>query len=273
VTAYPIAATPQAAMAADVTRARTERDAGRLAGAAVRFVVCVHPEVLADIDALDERFGQAFSEGWASRTSQGEGWQAAIRFWRPEPPLPIATTVKNAAAKPVGFAVTQEEASRLALAPTCLRTSETLRTYKSRSNALKAAGGRYYDGTAEIHLEEDLWAVRLTYWRIPPRLPDEASLTDKDREAVARGLNAPLRPSRPQTTEPMGLFAWEPAHVLMTGRADGLVAPSLILAEEDEEGPGFRMQDSRHSMVVEPGADALASEDSKGDPPRAEAPT
>lgn len=247
-TSYPVAHTPQHALAGGVGNARTEREARKIAGDRdVRFVVVSHPEVCVDLEALDARFSDALREGWANRTSHGDGWQAAIRFWRPDPALPIGTTARNASHKPVGFACDAAEAARLALAPRCERTTETLRTYKRRANAVKAAGDRFYDGTAEVSREAEGWAVRLSYWRIPPRLPEGAGLTDEDRESVARGLAAPLRSGRPQTSDPFGLFTLDRGtqHVLVTGVADGVVSPLTILAEETEEGDGLRMQDDR----------------------------
>ncbi len=103
-----------------VARARTEREAHAAAGCNVRFVVLAHPGAFEDLDVPEEHFADAFREGWATRTSYGDGWQAAIRFWRPDPPLPIRTTARNASHKPVGFATTSEEAARLALAPRCV---------------------------------------------------------------------------------------------------------------------------------------------------------
>ena len=218
---YPIAETPEGAIAPDAKLARTADDAAEQAGGAVYLATAEMPGAFATIEAADEAFGGAlYGDPRYETVWRGEGWRVIVRFWRRAPPAPVARTVQVAARKPLGFARTPDEAQAILGAP-AERVSEQIgATYATRARALGRATVAVEHGNAEIIEREGRFVVMLSYWR-----PLASRLAPAERAEIDERAAAPLRSSVPQANMYIGMFEQ--------------LAPensSVVLVEEEGDG-------------------------------------
>lgn len=223
-TAFPLAASLQAARAGEAPLARTEDEATSLAGGPVFLAVEELPEAFATPAEAEAAAPELYGSGLYELLWRDGAWRVAMRYWRPAPPAPVARTADSAARRPLGHARTPEEARAVLQAPAELAQEVLPKRYVDRRRLMARYGKLVDNGLAEIVEREGKFAVAVTFWR-PMHAPGIAApLAPAERTELAERLAAPLRSAMPQA-DPVGLFERvapeNPDVVLVTEEGDG----------------------------------------------------
>lgn len=223
-TAFPLAASLQAARAGEAPLARTEDEATSLAGGPVFLAVEELPEAFATPAEAEAAAPELYGSGLYELLWRDGAWRVAMRYWRPAPPAPVARTADSAARRPLGHARTPEEARAVLQAPAELAQEVLPKRYIDRRRLMARYGKLVDNGLAEIVEREGKFAVAVTFWR-PMHAPGIAApLAPAERTELAERLAAPLRAAAPQA-DPVGLFERvapeNPDVVLVTEEGDG----------------------------------------------------
>lgn len=222
-TAFPIGANAEEARAPDAPVARTAEAASALLGGDAFLAVQELPEAYDAPADAEAAIPGLYGSGHYELYWRDGAWRAAIRFWRPAPPAPVARNVAAAARRPLGHARTPEEARAVLGGPAELATELLPKRYRTRQRALAQWGELISAGRGEIVEREARFAVALTFWRplVSPARP--TPLAPAERHELAERLAAPLRPPEPQAPLDVGLFE--------TAAPEN---PDIVLAEEGD---------------------------------------
>lgn len=220
-TEYAIATSASAALQDPPLRARTEADAAARAGGPVRFTVETLPETYPSADAAYAAVPQLYEHG-GEVVYQDGAWRIVTRFWRPLPPLPIASGPKEALASPLGHARTEAEAEAAAGMPVQGVSVALPARYASIPAARKKWGPLIDTGLADVETKGEKFVVAIRFWRPTP--PDLAA------QEIAARLAAPLKARAPQASLDIGLFERRAPE-----------NPDVVLVAE--EGSGRRQQE------------------------------
>jgi hypothetical protein len=220
-TDFAIAANSTQALSDDCARARTAHDAAMLAGGPVAFAVEPLPEQFPDVEMAMAAAPDLFARGGEVMLYEG-AYRVFLRFWRPLPPLPVASTAREAVAAPLGYGRTAAEAALLAGAPVEAFCEPLPARYASIQAARRKWGTLIDAGMAEVMTKGARFAVGVKFWR---PTPPEVAMED-----LAARLSAPLKARLPQAAMDIGLF-----------ESRSPENPDVVLVAE--EGYGRRQQE------------------------------
>lgn len=222
-TAYPIAADAEAALAADAPLARTAAAAARTAQGHVFLSSEELPQAFATIPDAETAFPGLYGDGRFELVWRDGAWRVVLRYWRIAPPAPAARSVTAAARRPLGSARTPEDARAILGAAAELVTEPLPRRYRTIARARGAWRPLIEVGLARVEETETGYAVLVTYWRPVVAPGRTAPLAPAERSEIAERAAAPLRPVLPQADPYVGLFErLAPEN------------PSIVLAEEGD---------------------------------------
>jgi len=219
-TAFPLAATLQAARAEAAPRARTEDEAATLAGGPVFLSVEELPEAFATPEDAEAAAPGLYGSGLYELIWRDGAWRVAMRYWRPAPPAPVGRTLGAAMRGTMGTARTPDEARARLGGPAELVQEVWPKLYVDHRRLLARWGEQVRNGLGEIVEREGKFAAALRYWR-----PMGAgALAPAERAEIEARVSAPLRGLLPQAPLDIGLFervAPENPDIILAEEGDG----------------------------------------------------
>ncbi|MBI1188982.1 MAG: hypothetical protein GC206_16880 [Alphaproteobacteria bacterium] len=221
---FPIGASAREARAADAPKARTAEEAAARVGGPVFLASEELPESFATPEAAEAAIPDLYGDGRFELIWRDNAWRAALRYWRPAPPAPVARSVEAAVKRPLGAARTPEEARAILEAPAELATETLPQSYATRARLMARWGALVNVGLAEMTEREGRLAVAIHYWRpivSPARAPQ---LAPAERHELAERIAAPLKGAAPQSPLDIGLFervAPENPDIVLAEEGDG----------------------------------------------------